>query len=274
MFRCKLLAIGVTLTYFLGTVSCSIKEDRSPCPCYLNLNVDQMVQKPDYTEGIITVMTSDRIVEQSRVTLSDYEEVGYDVTVPRKTIHSMVAVGHDDLWWNSDTLLAAANLEWGPVMLAKETSICDGDDKFLNMDFHKEYCRINFILVGVIDVEGYPFDIRVRANSNALRMRDGMPVNGNYNAYASPLNTGMHTVLVPRQKDDGMIVDILVHSETHEYTSEDYVFSLELGKSLDKQGYRWDKQDLDDVYLNIDIVKATCSVLVVPWENKQIDEEI
>lgn len=274
MFRCKLFAVGVIFTAFLCALSCSVKEDRSPCPCYLNLNVDQMVQQADYAEGIVTVMTSDNMLEQTRVNLSDYEGIGYDVAVPRKTIHSMVAVGHEDLWWNADTLFAATNLEWGPVMLAKETSLCDGDDKFLNMDFHKEYCRVNFMLVGVIDVEEYPFDIRVKANSNAIRMRDGMPVNGNYTAYASPLNTGMYTVLVPRQKDDGLIVSLLMHSETHNYTSDDYVFTIELGDLLNKQGYRWDKQDLDDVYLKIDIVRASCSVFVMPWENIQIDEEI
>lgn len=262
------------LLFLLGAASCSVKEDRSPCPCYINLNVDQVVQNPDYTEGLVTVMTADAIIEQKRIRLADYEGKGYDVVVPRRTIHAMTAVGHEDLWWKTDTLYAATNLEWGPVMLAHETVVCDDDDKLLTMDFHKEYCRINFVLVGVVDLEDYPFDIRVRANCNALRMRDGKPIRGRYTAYANPSNTAMYSVLVPRQEDHEMIVDLLWHSDTHDYTVNDYVVTLEVGKQMQKTGYNWEKDDLDDVYVTIDVVKATVGISIRPWDSDQIEEII
>lgn len=273
MFRYKLLKAVVFLT-FLIALSCSVKEDRSPCPCYLNLNIDQAVNDPDYEEGLVTVMTHENMICQERVRLSDYEGAGYDVVVPRKLINAMVAVGHEDLWWKSDTLSAATNLEWGPVRLAGESDLCDADDKRFVMQFHKEYCRMNFILVGVVDVDSYPFDIRIRANCNALRLRDRKPVRGRYTAYAVPSNTAMYSVLVPRQEDSEMLVDLLLHKESHEYTVDDYVATIEVGSIMARQGYNWDKIDLDDIYVNIDVLKATCSIGIVPWDEITVEEVI
>ena len=158
--------LGLVLLLSISA-ACTIKEERSACPCYLNLNFDSMAKNPDYTQGLITVM-NDKVLDQNRVRLEEYVGCGYEVAVPKGSIGACMVTGHEDLWWHSDTLYAATNLQWGPVMLANSISDCNTDEKWVLMDFHKEYCRVNIILVGVTDMENYPFDLRMRANCNGV----------------------------------------------------------------------------------------------------------
>ena len=264
--------LGLVLLLSISA-ACTIKEERSACPCYLNLNFDSMAKNPDYTQGLITVM-NDKVLDQNRVRLEEYVGCGYEVAVPKGSIGACMVTGHEDLWWHSDTLYAATNLQWGPVMLANSISDCNTDEKWVLMDFHKEYCRVNIILVGVTDMENYPFDLRMRANCNGVRMRDRKAVEGLYKAFATPQNTAVSSLLLPRQADNELMLDVFKHKDDRTYAEGDLVTIVNVGKVLSQTGYDWTKSDLDDIYVTLDVVNFSLSVSVAPWENNNYTEII
>lgn len=255
------------------SASCSIKEDRRVCPCYLSLDISEAAMKGEHARALVTLVSGSLLSQESLLT-QDYLEADYEVTVPRREVSASCVIGHDDLWWRSDTLMPPSGLEWGPVLLARSTEDCDDDLRHVKMSFHKEYCKVSFLLVGVSDPEAYPFDIRLRANSNALRMRDRRPLDGRYTVFARPSNTALFTVLMPRQAENEVAVDLLWHSEEHRYALDDLVTSIDLGRELAAQRYDWEKDDLDDIYVTIDVVRASASISIREWEHTDIEEVI
>ena len=260
------VAIAVTT----ALVSCSIKEDRAECPCWLTLNYDSLIRTFDYTRALVTVV-SNQVVVQENVDILPLEGIGSEYSVPRRENIAACAVGHENLWWSGDTLTVPTGLEWGKVFLDAQHVDCSGDLAYAAFNVHKEYCQINFILVGLNDTSTYPFDIRVRANCNGIRMRDRKPVHGAFTAYAQPENTAeLFRVRIPRQEANEMTMDLLYKNPDHEYTEDDLLTTFDLGKAFSSVGYNWGKEDLDDMYISVDFVLGTYSIKIVPWSEDEI----
>lgn len=272
MFRTRKyhLASAALLAAALLT-SCSIKEDRAECPCWLTLNYDSIIRTFDYTKALVTLSTTE-VFCQENVDIIPLEGVGNEYPVPRRENIASCVVGHDNLWWKGDTLTVPTGLDWGKVFLDTQYVDCSGDLAYCAFNVHKEYCQVNFILVGLNDTSRYPFDIRVRANCNGVRMRDRKPIHGAFTTYAQPENTAeLFRVRIPRQEASEMTVDLLHKRPDHDYEESDLAKTIDLGVALKSVGYNWGKTDLDDLYVTIDFVLGTYSVSIMPWEEEEIE---
>ena len=250
--------------------SCTIKEDRTECPSYLTLYYDNVIHMHDFSKALVTVFASE-VVVQENVDIIPLEGVGNEYAVPRRENIAMCAVGHENLWWKHDSLTVPTGLDWGRVFLDSQSVDCSGDLAHASFDVHKEYCQVNFILVGLNDTSTYPFDIRVRANCNGIRMRDRRPLHGAFTTYAQPENTAeLFRVRVPRQEANEMTMDLLHKRPDHDYKEDDLLMTIDLGRALSIVGYNWGKEDLDDLYVTVDFVLGTYSVRIVPWSEDEI----
>lgn len=273
-FKKHVLPLVATFVSALVITACSIKEERMDCPCWLNLNYDSIIHTFDYKTALVTVIGNE-VVCQENVEIIPLEGVGNEYQVPRRLNIATCAVGHENLWWHQDTLSVPTGLDWGKVYVDSQEVDCTSDLAHVDFNVHKEYCQINFILVGLNDASKYPFDIRVRANCNALRMRDRKPISGKYTSYAQPENTAeLFRVHVPRQENNEMTVDLLYKKADHKYEKNDLVKTYDIGEALDSVGYNWDKEDLDDLYITIDFVLGTFSVRILPWIEEGLDIRI
>ncbi len=246
--------------------ACTVKEDRSECPCLLVLNVDEMADDRDHVDGLLTV-SSDRFLFQEQIDIGSYAGTGYEIEVPRRETISSCAVGTVPALWRSDSLFVREGQEWGRVMHASETSGCNSDICHADMHFHKEYCTVGFILLGVPLGEPYPFEIVLKADCCGIFMKDSAPVRGPYSAKARPSDVEtIYSVRVPRQDDGSMLADLARAGEV--------VSVLDIGAAISAQGYDWKKADLDDVYVTIDYAHATFSVEIVDWDVNEVEETI
>lgn len=270
-FKKYALLTAAALTGAVLLSSCSIKEDRAECPCWLTLYYDNVIHMHDYSKALVTVFASE-VVVQENVDIIPLEGVGNEYPVPRRENIAMCAVGHENLWWKHDTLTVPTGLDWGRVFLDTQHVDCSGDLAEAVFDVHKEYCQVNFILVGLNDASTYPFDIRVRANCNGVRMRDRKPVHGAFTTYAQPENTAeLFRVRVPRQEANEMTMDLLHKRPDHDYKEDDLLMTLDLGNAMSAVGYNWGKEDLDDIYVTVDFVLGTYSVTIIPWTETDIE---
>ena len=267
-------ALLTALAATLSLSSCSIKEGRTECPCWLTLNYDSIIRTFDYTKALVSVVASE-VVCQENVDIIPLEGSGSEFSVPRRENIAACVVGHENLWWKQDTLTAPTGLAWGKVFLDTKQVDCSDDLAYTSFRVHKEYCQINFILVGLNDASHYPFDIRVRANCNGIRMRDRKPVHGRFTSYAQPENTAeLFRIRIPRQEANELTADLLYRREDHDYAEKDLVMTTDLGSVMESIGYNWGKEDLDDLYVTVDFVLGTFSVSIAPWKESDIDIRI
>ena len=252
--------------------SCSIKEDRTPCPCYLVLDLDPLIEAGDYRESLVSV-SSDMLISQEKIELAPYEDIGYEVKVPRRTIRMSVAAGVQSASWHGDTLRCEENAEADALYAWSHAQVCDDDMVYLSPKLHKQYCLVGFNILGYDDGE-YEYALRLRADCNALRLYDLKPVEGNYSATVRLSNSGSYSVRVPRQADNRLRLDILMPDRRGVYGDDDLVSTFDIGAEMAALGYDWTKEDLDDVVVTVDMVQANISVEIHEWNRSDIVVEL
>ncbi|MCQ2181874.1 MAG: hypothetical protein MJY89_00495 [Bacteroidales bacterium] len=247
---------GLTLCLLAGCV----KEERKDCPCYLTLDLDAVIREREFSEAVTSFSPCmNGPVDRDLIILREYEEVGYEKMVMREMVSVSVVCGQKDAVFDGDCLRVTKNAQADPVMAYAENVLCDAERVKAEVTLHKQYCRINFLRNGVDPGEKYPYGMRVTAACNAMNIYDLTPVEGLFIADAIVGDDGNPYVVLPRQKQNALRLDIMDIDGR-------VLHSIDLGEVFREMSYDWGKEDLDDVNLKIDYTKAEVEIGIVPWE--------
>lgn len=265
--------------------SCSIKEDRDGCPCWM------MVEMPGQAghdgekvgqDGRFPVGAGDdgtvvlRLRGNSDEDAVDYEyqvteavrvDVGaLEYEVPRGSVGvSAVAFGNEipgragydgkSAGYDGDEIRVPVGEQMDSLYgffkmyhTRCESVLCD-------VELHKEFCTVSFTL----GEEGYssPYDIEVWGNVAGVSAWDLMPVLGEFR-YAPMQENGVYQVRVPRQVDNSLELVMLEDSEI--------VDRLPLGEYIARSGYDWTAEDLADVNVALDLKMQQVMITVSGWD--------
>lgn len=260
-------SVVATMLLFPLLLSCSVKEDRSVCPCYLNVNIDTYVVKDGYPAVMVQILGKSLI--QNTVVPREYEFGGYNLQVPKCINQVSVIGGLQNSIIDGDTLKIAEGKEPGPLFLFNEVVDCNGELAYSRALPNRKWCDIHIILVGEEDAENFEHDIFLTAECNALRISSGLPIEGEYRVPVRRLQSGDLVVTLPRQKSNSLKLDFFEKDDTHSP-----VYNVNLGREMEKQGYDWNKDNLDDVYVYVDYSKLKVDVDIVEWDITQFNIEI
>ena len=244
MYKC-LFIISVTMLL----MSCSIKENRDGCPCWMTVEMPDRVGH----DGSVVL----RLRGNSDEDAMDYAfkmaetlntEVGtLEYEVPRGSVGVSVV--------NSARLVVPVGEQmdslygfFKPYHTRCESVKCD-------VELHKEFCTVSFTLVD----EHYesPYDIEVRGNISGVSPWDLVPVSGAFK-YAPVAEEGVYRVRIPRQVDASLEMVML--------SNQEIVNRLPLGEYIIRSGYDWSAKDLSDVSVALDLKKQQVMVTVSGWD--------
>ena len=265
--------------------SCSIKEDRDGCPCWMTVEMPGQAghdgEKVGH-DGKSPVGAGDdgtvvlRLRGNSDEDAVDYEyqvteavrvDVGaLEYEVPRGSVGvSAVAFGNEIpgragydgkcAGYDGDQIRIPVGEQMDSLYgffkmyhTRCESVLCD-------VELHKEFCTVSFTL----GEDGYssPYRIEVWGNVAGVSAWDLMPVQGEFR-YAPILKNGVYQVRVPRQVDNSLELVML----------EDYeiVDRLPLGEYIARSGYDWTAEDLDDVNVALDLEMQQVMITVSGWD--------
>ena len=272
----KLGLSAALLSLLLAGTSCTVRESRQPCPCWATINLEHFMELKDYKDVFTGILTSTSLIESETVALTDYAAQPYEKKLVSRIPHTISsACGFEAMTVRSDSLVCDRGAEVSRVWTASLTQDCNDDLVYFDLQPHKDYTKITFIVLGIVSSDEFQYDMRVRANYNGIRLRDRKPVEGPYLAYVRPLEAGvMFEVRVPRQADDEMVLDMLAPRSDRMYTVDDRFDVIPLGQRLKAQGFSWDKEDLDDAVVTIDFARLSVGVTVTEWTEDSLDETI
>ena len=248
--------------------SCSIKEDRDGCPCWM------MVEMPDLVgqDGTVVLRLrgnsdEDAVDYEYQVTEAVRVDVGaLEYEVPRGSVGvSSVAFGNEipgragydgkSAGYDGDEIRVPVGEQMDSLYgffkmyhTRCESVLCD-------VELHKEFCTVSFTL----GEDGYtsPYDIEVWGNVAGVSAWDLMPVLGEFR-YAPILKNGVYQVRVPRQVDNSLELVMLEDSEI--------VDRLPLGEYIARSGYDWTAEDLADVNVALDLEMQQVMITVSGWD--------
>ena len=268
----KIFAVALTVSVLFALSCTTVKENRGECPCYLTIDVDGYAALDDCPSALVQVQGTSLI--RNTILPRDYESRGYEMKVERRPNRVTVLGGLEDSFIVGDTLGIDKWKEADPLMVFNAYVDCDGELAFEKAVPHKKWCEVYFILLGEESVGDYPYDMVLSADCNAMRITSGTPIWGDYKVLVERRKSGKPVARVPRQKENVLRLDFYTRNESRNYSYGDRVFSLDIGREMESRGYDWNREDLDDVNVFVDLARMKASVNIVEWETTRLNVEI
>lgn len=240
---------------------CSIKEDRSLCPCALVLdfsNVEESIAEssevhlraadgflysdPDAADGI------------SGGGPSGSDRRTYSVRVPKTRVAVSVVSGAGSFYSADYGLRIPLGEECPPVHMyySEFDAVMEKYEDVVRL--YKDYCRIT---VRMLPSPGdYPFTLTLKGGVCGIG-RDRTVVPGDFSYAFVPASDGAASVNVPRQTDDSLILQIR--------DGDRVLREFAVGEYIAESGYDWTAADLEDIDVSIDYANSYLTIKVDAW---------
>ena len=230
--KCGLL-MGV-----LGLValaSCSVKENRSDCPCWLTV-------RASYPNEVVSAWFGSHTLFEGLMG----EQV--DRQVPRGTVDLVASRG-------SFTVPEGQQMAELFASVTKVDTQCEEAEAIPFL--YKQFARVYIEFKDTEDGRT-PNGLEVEGNIKGADKRTLEPVQGNFRCTPEPSDDRGYEFRAPRQKDAGLLL--------RQYTPDgDELEPLPLGELIRKAGFDWTAENLGDVFVQADIPAMTFQITVVDW---------
>lgn len=236
-----LLRVLVPVVLLAG---CSVKEDRSACPCTLVLDFSNLPVTPVMlsVEGegcsVLQIVHADTLM-----TLS----------VPRTDLSVSVTGGA--LPDAAGSVRIPFGEEAPPLYLYHASVPSDAEQVVLPVYLRKQFCQLTLAFTGPPGY-GPPFEVEVEGFVDGWA-RDGSPLDGPFSYRLLPGGDGMAVIRLPRQRDDSLLMHIVF--------SDQVVRTFALGNFMAAAGYDWSAADLEDLTLNVDVSVTSVTISTDAW---------
>lgn len=229
-------------------ISCTVLEDRNPCPCRLSLDfreVDVRALQDLGFDALEWEIHSEEIIVYS-FSFTDLPD-SVEIEVPR-------GIDCDCLVRAVSRTMDESGGECPPVFFEKRKVPVSGEVTVDTVRLHKQYADMTiFFKSASLNLSGLRLVASCCGFDGDLEL-----VHEDYVVGLSPSHGGMVRVRVPRQDDDSMRLEILDHG------AASHTFSI--GNYLSAGGYDWEAPDLDDIYLEIDCVASKLKLYTDIWQ--------
>ena len=246
----------------LGTLAaaCSVKEDRTPCPCVVSLDMTECLGAGD----MIVTVWNEGMVYRRYSSPSEGRKL-LECEVPRGQV-TISAVSVRD----------AGRLE-GSVLTIPQGSCPDsvyacagvidasGENALGQIALRKQFASVSLDTRLSLYI-GDTACARVRINVCGMDIRDLSAVGGDLSFKVTASEDGIFRFQLPRLPDGN--VKMLFGRETHLH------YPLDLGEIMRQGGYDWDAPDLSDINIRTGPTEKDFRVEIIPWQGFRIEDVV
>ena len=245
--------------------SCSLKEDRGPCPCWLDIDLEQCRSVHEDRNGqdretdIMDVRVSawnDRFLFGQKVGHEDFGEP-YEKAVPKSWVATSVVTGEEMMVRDGYRLISPAGEDADEIWAYAGHVACFDESARDTAVLHKQFARVRVKISNPVG-DRYPYTFRLKSGICGLDLRDLSPLEG---VTDIPLERGTDDIMtfnLIRQSEDSRIeIDI--------YEKDKHLDTFPVHEWIRALGYSWLAKDLQDIDINIDYAKGEISVKVNDW---------
>lgn len=233
--------------------ACSVKEDRTPCPCILDMDFI-CPDEADADHVGLVVESSDEILWRDTVDVMRNGQ-GYQVPVPRTLLHVRAWAG-EDVRASDLGILIPLGQDCPRVYMHDSDVRTDGEYFHEDVVLRKNHCVMTLLTEG----EGRISSALMLKGNVAGYDAQGHPVQGDFEFLLEDggLEEGYVAVL-PRQTDASLMLEVDDGRGNHK--------AFALGRYIVSSGYDWSAPDLEDVTVTIDYALTEIRLVVSGWES-------
>ncbi len=231
---------------------CSIKEDRSDCPCTVLIDFSGLDPVESPSVGL-AAFTEDRAVLEDTVFAEEYQEL-YSFRIRRVSSLLNIFSGWTEKIPPEDGFVVEEGEQFPPLYLQTVVPDTDSESVSVKADVHKAYCTVT---INVKSAGKYSYSLSVRGDCTGYT-REGSTVSGAFLCSLSPDDEGLCSVRIPRQYDSSLTLCVLEDQNT--------LREFAIGEYIVQSGYDWQSEDLEDIEIEIDYARTEVSFKVNEWE--------
>lgn len=247
------LLIPACLVLLAAGTACSVKEDRGPCPCYLQVTFTD----PDAAGETELLGWSDDLLFRNRIRMEEARPA-WTKPVPKGMLSVSACTGYRKAFAEGHRMRIPPGAEADSLYAWAGEVDATGDMAYASVTFRKQFATV------FLDIRKSPEVVRtcrflVEGNSCGFDLLDFSPVDGPFRCEPLPRQgESIVTFRVPRQGDNGLSVTIL--------PEESVPARFPLGEYIDRLGYSWKTEELQDIYVAVDLVRGLIDVRIADWE--------
>lgn len=244
----------------LAVTSCTVKEDRTDCPCWLEMTVK------DNTElcrsMTFTAWTTDKVKEEE-VDLTRYTET-YETTVPRDIVTTCLYSGITRGEARGSEYHIAKGQDADSLYSCSGVVDCTGETARTTVVLKKNFARV-FLKLTAPEGERYPYRVIVRSDVSGMDLITGRPINGQFE-HQLRLDSQHQTVFtLPRQSAASMSLVMEL------YRGDRLISSIPLGEQIALMEYDWQEANLKDIYIGVDYAEASVEISILGWKSDNFE---
>ena len=238
--------------------SCSIKEDRIPCPCWLNIDISPCLRRAD--EVSLRGWNAEKALFGDMLAVAEWPD-GWATQVPKGQVEYTAYSGLRECALSGNALVIPQGCEFDPVWAYNTSIYCEGETASDRVELHKQFACVT---VKMREKPEGTLSALVTGTSAGFSLTDLSPVRGEFEVSVDEVSGGYFVFNLPRQFDDWASMEILCDGVKYR--------TLDLGEMISDTGYDWTAEDLDDIYIGLDFTKTDIEIRIEPWEKGAVYE--
>lgn len=240
------------------TVSCSIKENRKDCPCYLDVYLERQADV-NFSEGKAwcSVWMDDKLIASDEMPVPD-DSLEFRIH-PRDVVTAIVS--------SSPSTIAAKGQQMPALHIARRDVDCNRECASLTFEtLDKRYCLLSLTL----SEEALEFrdriSIELSSPYNGIDIPSLKASRGSFSFVTSPDKEGRASAVIPPQAGPGLQLTIRLDDRCSSTTD---LYAL-MKESL----YNWDGRNLADFSCVISLNGVSQAFEISDWDLVDIEEKI
>ncbi len=240
------------------TSSCTVKENRSDCPCDLLVRPAEKLE----SEGsvVVSIVQDGKVVKQEMLDREDFEDGKCRLEVSRRPTTVTVFTG-----------ITSMNLKGGSKLDISSEHQCDelfscsenanpaGESCDCSISLHKNFARLYLTVLNL--KKG--MDLSVSGTVAGYYLMDAAPCKGDFNILTENADAARGCCIrLPRQLDESLSMVISRDGEC--------LRNIPLGTLIASTGYSFQDEDLMDIAMTLDLEKSYASVNIEGWDKVTI----
>lgn len=243
--------------------SCSIREDRSNCPCLLSLDLREVpAAVPEEAFPVRWHLSQGDYTDAGLLSMDDCSAGLFHVVVPRGGAQVYAVTGDEGLF--DEGLEIAPGHGCPPVRLWTATLDAGGETATALVRLHKIHCRLSIRFSG--SPAPRPYRLVIEGNIAGFDA-SGSPLPGTFRCSPDLIRTDEYAVHLPRQTDDSLLLHICAGDEpgSPDGAEATPLRTFALGHIIAASGYEWTAPDLEDLGLDLDFAASTLTLRTDRW---------
>lgn len=229
------------------------------CPCHLDIYTEDSHL---YAEKLaVSGWATDRErIFLDKIAPRDYPGV-YDKKVGKSFLSVCAFGGHQKMSLKGDCLTIPEGSQCEHIWAYRSDLIdATGERADVHIWLHKQYADL-FVRMDNLTLEAGDINLRVTGNSNGMDIYSLDARNGAFHCFATMDKEMNHTVCLPRQYDDSLVMEIYVNGVLEK--------TVALGELIAAAGYSWRKEDLDDIYISLSLYgQGSVTISINSWDTE------